>query len=82
DKKNLVTTENLAVLQWVESKTEGAESWLQIWQQRGNTIVSLQLTEATDSPFDDDLKLYALEVAERIAKRLADANPLDIGEFE
>jgi hypothetical protein len=66
----------------VESKTEGAESWLQIWQQRGNTIVSMQLTEATDSPFDKDLKLYALEVAERIAKRLADANPLDIGEFE
>ena len=79
--KNLVSTQFLAVAQWTQSAPEAA-SWLQIWQQRGNTIVSVELTEPTNQPLSADLISYAIEVAERVADRLAAADPLDIGEFQ
>lgn len=50
---------------------------MQIWHQRGNTLVLVQVSSASKIDF-----VRINEISNSIAQRLQDANPLDIGDLD
>lgn len=82
DSSGLVSSEFLVSLSWVNSINDSNVSTLQIWQQRGNTLVGVEISEPTAQPLELGVVEFGVEIAELVAQRLAAADPLDIGELE
>lgn len=77
----LVSGDNRFLISWTSVIDTQSTSTLQIWQQRGNTLVMFEVTEVGTSEIAAEKIEFAIQQATKIAARLKAADPLDIGVF-
>jgi hypothetical protein len=82
DSAELVTRENRFLVSWQSNVGAETETRLQIWQQRGNTLVVFEVVEKIANELTAADIDFAFAQAIQIAARLSAADPLDIGVFD
>jgi hypothetical protein len=78
----LVSKANRYLVSWTSVIDSQSTSTLQIWQQRGNTLVMFEVTEVGTTGIAPEKIEFAYQQATNIAARLKAADPLDIGIFD
>lgn len=77
----LVSEANRFVVSWTSVIDSQPTSTLQIWQQRGNTLVMFEVKEVGATKIAAEKIDFAFKQAATIATQLKAADPLDIGIF-
>jgi hypothetical protein len=78
----LVSRENRYLVSWTSVTDSQSTYTQQIWQQRGNTVVMVEVTEVGTTEIAAEKIEFAFQQATTIAARLKAADPLDIGVFD